>query len=194
MAESTSSNNALCVADSSGDVILVVGGNINPNNTLSVQVSSHVLGLVSSIFKAMFSSHYHEGAILKATAGQPVTIQLPDDDPMAVSLACRMLHYKLDDSLEQPSLELLDNLAMFCDKYDCARAVRSSTRLRIRPYYHLGGITGFHNLLLISYVLDDSAFFDEVTRGLVCRYTGNYMDFVSEHGRNILPSCLYCEY
>lgn len=74
MAESTSFTNSLCVADSSGDVILVVGEGLYRDNVLNIQVSSHVLGLVSTVFKAMFSSRYHEGAMLDATAGQPVLI------------------------------------------------------------------------------------------------------------------------
>ena len=194
MAESTSSKNALCVADPSGDVILVVGGSIVPDDTLSIQVSSHVLGLVSPVFKAMFSSRYQEGAMLKPTADQPVSISLPEDSPEAVSLACRMFHYNLDDTLEHPGLDLLEKLATFCDKYNCARAVRPSTRLWVRPYDCYGGVPGFYSLLVVSYMLDDPTFFSKVTRELVCRYTGSYMDFVLQHGRNILPSCVCCEY
>lgn len=193
MADSTSLNGAVYEADSSGDVILVVGGGIDPDNTLRIQVSSHVLGLVSTVFKAMFSSRYHEGSMLNATAGLPVSVSLPEDDPEAVSLACRMFHYKLDATLEKPCLRVLDKLAAFCVKYDCTRAVRPSTRLWVRRYENAEGLTGFHELLVVSYMFDDPAFFDRVTRGLVCRYTGNYVDFVSEHGRNILPSCLCCE-
>ena len=193
MAESAASNNALYVADSSGDIILVVGASITPDNKLGIQVSSHVLGLVSTVFKAMFSSRYHEEAMLNATAAQPVSISLPEDDPEAVKLACRMFHYQLDDTFEQPSLKVLDKLAMFCDKYDCARSVRPTIRLWGQPYYSLGGV-GFHNLLVVSYMFDDPIFFGRITQELVCRCAGNYKDFVSEHGRNILPSCLCCEY
>lgn len=194
MAEPTSSTNALCVADSSGDVILVVGEGIDPRTALNIQVSSHVLGLVSTVFKAMFSSRYHEGAMLVATAGQPVSIALPDDNPEAVSLACRLFHYQLDDTLELSSLRLIEKLAIFCDKYDCARAMRPLVRLWARRYEWFGGVPGLENLLLVSYMFNDPEFFSKVTRGLVCAHTGSYIDFVSEHGRNILPSCICCEY
>ena len=194
MAESTSSNKPLVIADPSGDVILVVGERIAHDATLRIQVSSHVLSLVSTVFKAMFSSRYHEGAMLNAAAGQPVTISLPEDRPEAVSLACRMFHYQLDDDVESPTYKLLDKFAMFCDKYDCAYAAQPSIRFWIQPFYNCGGVTGFHDLLVVSYMLDNPIFFGRVTQDLVSRYTGNFMDFVSQHGRNILPSCLCCEY
>ena len=184
MAEDTIPKNLTMVVDPSGDVILVVGDTTLGKN---IQVSSHVLSLASTVFKAMFSPHFQEGQRIKASSESAVKISLPDDDPEAAGLACKILHHTIDNTLENPNLGLLAKLATFADKYDCVRSLRPSTQRWIHNLQSGTNPAGYYNLLVLSYLFDDPELFQKLTRNMVLEYGGSFQQFVSEHGQEILP-------
>ena len=189
MATTTVSEDAPVVVDSSGDVILVVG-----EEALNIQVSSHVLGLASTVFKAMFKSNFQEGYRINVTKESPVSILLPEDDPAAVSLTCKILHHQIDHTLENPSLPLLSKLANFCDKYDCIRSIRPLAHQWIQRHLSKMPLGKFEAPLVLSYMFDDPELFSTVTAELVLKQNGSFEEYVSKDGRDTLPASLYCEF
>ena len=189
MATTTVSGDAPVIVDPSGDVILVVGA-----ETLNIQVSSHVLGLASTVFKAMFKPHFQEGFSLIVTKESPVTILLPEDDPAAVSLTCKILHHQIDHTTENPSLALLSKLATFCDKYDCIRSIRPSAHQWIQRHLVKTPLEKFEAPLVLSYIFDDPELFSTVTAELVLKCNGSFGEYISKDGCDTLPASLYCEF
>ncbi|GIZ45836.1 hypothetical protein CKM354_000898700 [Cercospora kikuchii] len=91
--------------DPEGDVILVVGELDD-----QFQVSSAVLSKASPVFQAMLGPNFREGQQLRSNGNtEPVEIPLPDDDPKAMTLMCRLLHCR-DAPAEDE--RLVDNFKM----------------------------------------------------------------------------------
>lgn len=187
MADAIASEDGTLVVDPLGDVILVVG--VTPLQQ-SIQVSSHVLSLASNVFKAMFGRHFQEGRRIKATPETMVTIPLPDDDPEAAGLACRILHNRIDNTLENPNLELLAKLATFGDKYDCVQSLRPSTQRWFQKLQSGIHRKGYHNLLVLSYRFDDPDLFQKLTMNMVLEHDGPFLRFILNYGQDILPDSL----
>jgi len=53
----------------------------------------------------------------------PCQISLPEDDPEAMAYVCHVLHYRSDVSVDI-SFSLLKRIAVTCNKYDLARALK----------------------------------------------------------------------
>lgn len=97
-----------------GDVVMLTIG----KKKLSVAASRTVLTILSPVFKAMLTGGFREAV---ATNSQ---IPLPDDDPDALLLLLRIAHLKFKDLPHTLSFRALYKLAVVCDKYDAAGAVR----------------------------------------------------------------------
>lgn len=110
--------------DPTGDIVLKLG---SKDEATLIRVHSKVLSLASPVFAAMLSPRFAEGKALeknKRTVDSPTTIDLPDDDPEAMSLICRILHFKEEAARRicYPVL-IIRNLADICEKYDMSRAL-----------------------------------------------------------------------
>lgn len=110
------------IADPDGDVILLVG----TENSKSIRASSKVLTLASPVFAAMLGPNFSEGS--KLSTAQPYELHLPEDDPEAIIWLCLILHYQrqIDDGM---TLSLFENLALVCNKYDCANSLSSWSKV-----------------------------------------------------------------
>ena len=111
-------------ADPDGDLLLKLGSG---DEVTLIRVHSKVLSLVSPVFAAMLSPRFAEGQALedsKAMVDSTTTIDLPDDDPTAMSLLCQILHYK-EDAAQQAfhPPDILIGLVVICDKYNMSRAL-----------------------------------------------------------------------
>lgn len=53
-----------------------------------------------------------------------VEVELPDDDPTAVTIVCTIGHLRFDDLPLSLTLRELHESATFCDKYDTTALVR----------------------------------------------------------------------
>ncbi|KAI4128276.1 MAG: hypothetical protein LQ347_004248 [Umbilicaria vellea] len=187
MATAKASKAGNFVVDPRGHVILVVG--VTPLQQ-GIQVSSHVLSLASTVFKVMFGPHFQEGQRIKAIPEDKVTIPLPDDDPEAASLACRILHNKIDNTLENPNLKLVAKLAIFGDKYDCVQSLRPSTQRWIQNLQSGISCAGYEDLLALSYQLDDPELFQKLTMNMALEHSGSFLTFLRDYGRDLLPVSL----
>ena len=110
--------------DPAGDLMLKLGSG---DEVTLIRVHSQVLILASPVFAAMLSTAFAEGRSLEDNKGlfnSTTTIDLPDDDPTAMSLLCKILHYK-EDAAQQAfhPPENLIRLAVICDKYNMSKAL-----------------------------------------------------------------------
>ncbi|KAI9815513.1 MAG: hypothetical protein M1827_002647 [Pycnora praestabilis] len=105
--------------DPNADVILVLP---QASSIFEYLVSSKVLTLVSPIFAALFGPDFQEGQTSPDEKGRRrYTIQ--EDDPTALELFCNLIHYRQSAIPTKPELQLLYDLAVLSDKYDCVRSV-----------------------------------------------------------------------
>lgn len=117
--------------DPSGDVIFIVGTSQSAT-TATIRVSSELLSLASSVFAALFSPRFAESiALVESTETRQIS--LPDDDPEAMLVVCRTLHF-VENTVDDISYPLLEKVAEVCDKYDVGFALRGWSELALQKW------------------------------------------------------------
>lgn len=96
--------------DPKGDAILVV------NESTYIRVSSKVLSVGSPVFRALFDGRFLEGQNLSST--EPPKLSFTEDNVDAMACLCRRLHW-LEEPLGPIPIDLMFDLAILADKYDC---------------------------------------------------------------------------
>ena len=112
--------------DPQGDIIFVLGNpRFDPEPRRRLRVSSKILSLASPAFAAMFSPRWDppRGDKDPSLFGIPREITLPDDDVEAMTRICQMLHFR-EEASSDVSLDLLEMIAMICDKYNLVTALK----------------------------------------------------------------------
>jgi hypothetical protein len=89
-----------------------------------VRVSSKILIVASPIFKKMLSSKFREG-INQLQSSEMPPAPLPEDHGEAIIVICRAVHYRTEEIPEILPMDTLVDAAVFCDKYDMSRALRT---------------------------------------------------------------------
>ena len=139
-------------ADPEGDLVLVVGSG---ETQKSIRASSKVLSLASPVLAAMFSPRrFSEGSALSSS--NPPNISFPEDDPEAVSMFCRLVHFReYQGKQKAPSFNQLLNMALFCDKYDAGLALNPWCQLWLpcKPVLEKDG--NYRNMLAIAYAFNN---------------------------------------
>lgn len=104
--------------DPDGDAVLVF------SNEKKFLVSSKVMSLTSSMFRAMFGNpHFKEGSQLRN--GEIPVVDLDEDDPAAMEMILRILHHKSPNTSRVcKDQKFRFQLAVCCDKYDFTEALR----------------------------------------------------------------------
>ena len=152
-------------ADPNGDLVLVAGSN---EEQKSIRVCSNILSFASPVFAAMLSPRFSEGQV---SGQKDCSISLPEDDPEAMTVVCRSIHYQ-EDTPKEVSISLLEKVALVCDKYDVAHALRGWSEAALQSL----SISMCHNthteilrvrLLYISYVLGSHQTFWEISYSLL---------------------------
>lgn len=95
--------------------------------TIEVTASSHIVSLLSPVFRRMLVGHFREAADFAKSkaASQQYTLSLPDDDAEAMILLLRIFHSDMAGFPDQPpSPAILEKLAFVCDKYQCTQILR----------------------------------------------------------------------
>ena len=102
--------------DPEGDVILVPASHI----TSRFLICAKVLCLASPVFQAMLGrhSHFKEGIALANSPSIPVEVVLYDDDPKALFIILRILHFQHHLVPRKLEEDTLYQMAILCDKYD----------------------------------------------------------------------------
>ncbi|KAK3349841.1 hypothetical protein B0T25DRAFT_250161 [Lasiosphaeria hispida] len=101
-------------------------GSSDGGTEVELVVSSKVLCVVSPVFKAMLKGYFKEATELsKMTAlSQQYTLKLHEDDPEAATIMFALFHHEHDHIPSAPSTRCLEELAFFCDKYQCTHVMK----------------------------------------------------------------------
>ncbi|QDS75676.1 hypothetical protein FKW77_007578 [Venturia effusa] len=167
--------------DPDGDVLLVVGSD---ESQMSLQVSSKVLSVASKVFKTMFFGRFKE-AVELANSSTPYEIELPDDDPTAMSVLCAILHHA--EFTLPISIKMLIQFAVVADKYDTLRACKLTAHSFLATLYSdLVNMTidNVTEILVIAYYFDDHYNFGRASMVLISQPNG------AKKARNLVPDAV----
>ncbi|KAK6388058.1 hypothetical protein LTR65_008224 [Meristemomyces frigidus] len=153
-----------------GDLFLIVGD----KKKAKLRVSSAMLKGTSAVFAAMLGPHFQEGQGT-CSAESPKEISFPDDDAIAMSDMCNLLHHKTPKELAGfPVSKTIVAVAVVIDKYACHEALRLQGQALL-----LGWLSHQGNLLkglipcswclmaCAAYLFDHTASFRTFTNRLV---------------------------
>lgn len=166
-----------------GDVLLEPRHEGKPVGTLLV--SSHVLSLASPVFDDMFNGNFSEGQTLSTSS--PKKIPLPDDDPEALILLCKITHLQTSQIAKIVPLGQFTDFAILCDKYQCTEAVAFWSSLQIAEYLSKPLVKGIETLVFVTYVLDMPREFQQVTTHIIRDHGGLLNDHKATHGSLMVP-------
>jgi len=156
--------------DPFGDVMLIVG----KEKICKIIVSASVLSIVSSVFRAMFTGSFKEGGDLKQAhaSGQPMDLELPEDDPEGMFLFCSFVHFNMSRySFLFTNASNLHKIAIVSDKYDCNRALGPPIKPFLDTADTTSGVVAIRELVMASYFFDCGVVFTALTKALIVRDT-----------------------
>lgn len=202
----------LRIVDPEGDVRLIVG---SPGDTsastntvgsisgvLQILSSSRVLSLASNVFAALFSPKYQEGVRLATdkTSGKksdPTSIHLYDDNGEALWKLCLILHHKWHEAGDLSDVENFGEVLEVAHKYNCAKALSFLGEVCLKDHVSKAGTVGFEKMLGFAYMLENKAFFRDVTRNFILNHAGSFDKEEREKmqiGNTEIPTYLLGEY
>jgi hypothetical protein len=156
--------------DPSGDVTLNLVASNDEDGSISTtaRVSSKCLSLGSPVFAAMLrpDASFLEGSRLEQTGSTEIT--LVGDNPEAMLIVLRALHYRSREMPDAINEDELYNLALVVNKYDCFQPLFPWIRLWVSP--HRTTVTDnltYPKWLYISWVFEESETFKKVTKKLI---------------------------
>jgi len=160
--------------DSDGDVVLVVSSGAT-KRTVRFQVNSHSLCLASSVFRAMLgaNAHFKEGNALRgrSATSPPIEITLGDDEPKALALILRVVHYQYDWVPRTLNDDQLYQVAIVCDKYDMRQVLGLWLDQWIPVDTQVGGKISGDEWLFIAYAFGRQALFTQLSKELILTST-----------------------
>lgn len=162
-----------------GDLILVVG----PDRR-RFKLESQELIKASDVFAAMFRPEFDEGRRLREANGEPIEVDLPDDEPFAIEKLCRLLYGHVIFGVNEPVTVLL--LAVTAHKYNMVGVVYLSL-LVDGPISTCAKPRELWDLLVASYLVKDSLAFKKVSGRLIAKYPGPFIDLPDEPGQPLTP-------
>lgn len=159
-----------------GDIVLVVNDGFHPIQKL--RVSSCVLAMSSRVFKVLFSGRFAEGLAAKdRSSSQPYEVEI-QDAPVPMKQLCRLLHHQEAFETEDKSANVLLDLAILIDKYDCCSTVylQADALLQHATDSHFETIFlqepyGLQRLVTAAYILDQPLHFRHLSSQLVLQTT-----------------------
>jgi hypothetical protein len=179
---------ATTVIDKHGDILLQLGKE-GDGSARCLLVSSRVLSLASTVFKAMFNGRFAEGQTLSYAS--PRAVSVPDDDPTLMELLCNIFHMRMSEVPDELDLKSLADFALICDKYDCREAIRFQARVWVLKFISDPDAPSFEKLLFVTYVLDLPHEFRVVTLAIVRDRKNDMKVSVATHGQDFVPSILF---
>lgn len=123
-----------------------------------------VLCLASPVFRAMLGpdSNFEEACAPREATTKPYTLLLSDDYHVAFSILLYAIHLQSDKVFRSLDYPTMHNLAVICDKFDCARAVEPWV-----PFWKdLAGDIG-KRWLFTTWVFKAEGAFTSITRRMI---------------------------
>ena len=194
MEDSTSNPELLHVAiDPEGDACLGLAER-------QLQVSSKLMSIASTVFKALFGPNFAEGS--SRLSEITIRVPLPDDDEEAMTALCNILHYRFDLVPKKLHSDVLEELAVLADKYDCANALSMWSAQYLAGLLEQEESIDYSTKLLPAYFFNDAKAFRQITKAMV--YKSQNQSFnrpfviptfgLPKRTRELLPGGLLCEY
>lgn len=168
---------------SHGDVLFQPCFEGKPVGTLLV--SSHVLSIASPVFNAMFNGNFSEGQSLSTVT--PKKVLLPDDDPEALILLCRITRMQASKLAEGIDLSPLADFAVLRDKYQCTEAVTFWSKVQVAYLLNWPIKAYREKLFFITYVLDLPKEVWQVTLHLIRDGSDPFSYDTATHGLSMVP-------
>jgi hypothetical protein len=181
---------ATTIIAKNGDVILQVLK--DTETSVRLLVSSNVLSLASHVFEAMFDGRFAEGQDLSSAS--PKTIQLTDDNPECMTMLCRLIHLQNSDIPFDLELDALIDLAILCDKYDCADSVRPWSKIWVSHLLSDTEKNSCEKLITVSYLLDLPHEFMDASERLIRHRRSLDKEQFTIHGHDFIPEFLIGAY
>ena len=172
-----------------GDLILVTG----PQEE-RLRVHSLILSMVSKPMRVLLGPDFKEGQTLATSGPEPAEIMLPEDDAMAMSVMCRVLHHQEDLAVSQLAPNVALKVATLADKYDCVAAVRSCLKVWVSHNHTTRNIDSLVQCMTAAYICDDALGFSAVTLSLLHDHVGPYYSILDEVSRRYLPLEMLSKY
>lgn len=151
-----------------GDLVLQVSSDAG---IARFKVSSQVLCIASPVFRAMLgpSSNFKEACELRAAAAdaQPYVLSLGEDDPQALAVVLNALHLQGSKVPISISFQNLVDLAIICDKYDCAPGVTLWADVWTEVWKNYALEPGFERWLFIAWTFGIDEIFMSLSRKLI---------------------------
>lgn len=168
-----------------GDVILVIG----PEEQ-KLRVRSLYLKETSKPFSALFGPNWKEGSTMREADGL-AELPLPEDDYMALRLICAVIHHR-NELVPQnlPARDVL-KIALLADKYDCVDALKFAACVWLWP--EKLEISDALQLTAAAYLFREARAFKELTKPLILKHEGSYLDLFIEEIELILPASVMCK-
>lgn len=180
--------------DSNGDVILVVTGE-SPQSTRKLLVSSKALALASPVFAALFSRKFSEGIkIIKSIRPE---ITLNDDYSDAMRIMLGVFHFR---ELEKVDAQMMAEIAVLYDKYDCAKALMPWIKIwseRIIASIKTANAHAYNLLLVAAHFFRDQELFSQVSLKILRDCTTHELNMIwnrSDELYSELPQAAKCMY
>ncbi|KXT18366.1 hypothetical protein AC579_965 [Pseudocercospora musae] len=178
-----------------GDVIFEVGDETRRR----LRVSSKILSTVSPVFKTWLGPYFREGQ-LSRDASNPVTIELPEDQPQAMSDMCNLLHFRRVLELGFINVELgrecerasrVLEFAIVVDKYCCTEALYLQAQSILQYGNHFGEerlpTSRDADTLTAAYLLNQGMLFRKISLDLIMCSTLPLTELRSASHPDILP-------
>jgi hypothetical protein len=137
---------------------------------VTYRVSSHQLCSCSPFFRAMLGpqSSFAEASGLRlhqissSTSLFRITAE-EEHDPTALATVLYVLHGRAEHIPESVTFENLLEIAIICDYYDCAAAMRPWDEIWMSPLRSLSSNPGYEGWLFIAWVFGDQGVFGQMT-------------------------------
>ena len=165
-----------------------------------LQVSSKLMSIASTVFKALFGPDFAEGS--SRSSETSIRVSLPDDDEEAMTALCNILHYRFDLVPKKLHSDVLEALALLADKYDCVNALSMWSAQHLASLLEQEESINYNTKLLPAYYFNDAKAFRQITKAMVYEFQNQQFNrpFVTptfglkKRTRELLPEGLLCAY
>ena len=144
----------------------------------------------SKVFDAMLGPHFSEGQ--PSNGGLPRKVSMPDDNAVAMTTICNVIHHRNDLAPDVPGLGGLDEIALAANKYDCVLALKYAM-FQWLDHKELVTFSSLGRLLIAAYVFNNSDAFRRVTRRLITDFSRSYLLLIDTRFSEIIPSSICCK-
>jgi hypothetical protein len=162
-----------------GDLIIHL-----PDLSIRFLVSSTILIMHSPVFSAMLgpSSQFAEAVAFRRQPAhaEPYVMELHDDDPVALAVVLRALHLLVAGIPRTINIRQLARIAVICDKYDCAEALRMWADIWVAPYSPYKAQLPTHEslMLFVSWLWG----YEDIFKDIANNFTENIVVIEGEDG------------